>query len=425
MMNLVMVTVASEEPRSDSEIPLVAYVDSEKAPPRGEMARARFVATRRNFAIEKALRLYPQATDFMMVDTYFLNQPRQLDRLALDYESVKPCILGASTWWTDNRTILKKTKFWDTWVTPLYDGASFSMQGIVETSAVGGCYCLPRSIIENGLRYELPEAWQMSEHVPFCRGSHLPVYIDFNVKLFHPSPFTYSTRKRAFITAKKLAIKLRNRLVTKAYRWSPYHLWRLYKPFQNLSMMHEAWLKKKVLGASATTFVDVGANVGTWGLDASLYFDDVHEFEPDPKTMIILQKNFAMNNRHNATFYPYALGAERAWKRLRRYQFSGWNSTLERPIIQEAKLKGEVVIPIRTLDSFNLQLDRKSVVKIDTEGNEVNVLEGATNSLKAHPQLVIETHSEPNIQACKNIMVENKYEIEEIWIPGQTYLIGR
>lgn len=423
-MIITAATVAHEQVKWNiPEIPLVTYVDSRQAPPRGSVERARFVADLRNKAVEKALALYPKTESVLMIDSYYLDQTPQIRTLVAHYNGGE--VLGASTWWIDQRTLVKKIKFWDTWVTPLMDGADFTASGRVKVSSVGGCYLFPRATWDKGVRYDIPEDWQVSEQVVFCRKSELPVYIDFDAKLFHPDPYRWSLKKRSLVTGKRIAIKIRDKVIREARRQSPYGFWTLYLPFQNLPMMHEAWLKAKVkLGQGGTTFVDVGANVGTWGLDASLFFDKVVEFEPDPRTMNILKKNFQLNDRL-AVFQPYGLSDVDTQAVLRRYQTSGWNSVLERPLIQEARLKGKVPVTLRTLDSFGLQLDPKSLIKIDTEGAELAVLRGASKTLKQHPRVVIETHYEENIVACKQILADNGYTVEEVWIPGQSYLIAK
>jgi Methyltransferase FkbM domain len=54
------------------------------------------------------------------------------------------------------------------------------------------------------------------------------------------------------------------------------------------------------------------------------------------------------------------------------------------------------------------------LVKIDTEGNELRVLQGALQTLTQKPQLVIETHSPDSVREIRVLLESYKYSIREI-----------
>jgi hypothetical protein len=68
-------------------------------------------------------------------------------------------------------------------------------------------------------------------------------------------------------------------------------------------------------------------------------------------------------------------------------------------------------IPIRTLDSFEL---KPTLIKIDTEGNELSVLQGATRTLRAKPMIVVETHSPEALVKSRKLVENQGYAIREI-----------
>jgi FkbM family methyltransferase len=100
-------------------------------------------------------------------------------------------------------------------------------------------------------------------------------------------------------------------------------------------------------------------------------------FEPHPGINRMLRTTVKMNKLGNISVFQTAL------------------SNTEGEIVIPAKRGktrkvGECRIPVRTLDSFKL---KPSLLKIDTEGNELLVLQGAMETLKQRPRIVVETHS--------------------------------
>lgn len=66
----------------------------------------------------------------------------------------------------------------------------------------------------------------------------------------------------------------------------------------------------------------------------------------------------------------------------------------------------------RTLDSYGLD---PTLLKIDTEGAEQEVLMGAVETLKrSHPRLVVETHTEELAKSIKEILKDEGYSLKDI-----------
>ncbi len=165
----------------------------------------------------------------------------------------------------------------------------------------------------------------------------------------------------------------------------------------NFPMTHEDWLRSLVHPFKGELFVDIGAHVGTWALRAARTFRQVVAFEPYPKTNKILRTNVTMNKLANITVIEAAIS----------------NITGEIPVRGRGQ-KGKTVelrVPVRTLDSFKL---KPSLVKIDTEGNELPVLQGAGETLKQRPQLVIETHDPESVGRIRALLESYDYSIKEI-----------
>lgn len=79
----------------------------------------------------------------------------------------------------------------------------------------------------------------------------------------------------------------------------------------------------------------------------------------------------------------------------------------------------------RTIDSYAAK-STPDLIKIDTEGAEVEILEGADLTLRHHPTLYVEYHSEENRRKCRQILISHGYETLEVprqeghgWLFGQ------
>ncbi len=163
-------------------------------------------------------------------------------------------------------------------------------------------------------------------------------------------------------------------------------------------MTHEDWLRSFVSPFSGDLFVDVGAHVGTWAVRSTRTFRHVVAIEPHPVFNRILRTTVAMNGLHNISVVSATLSND-----LGEAQVSSKNLT-KTP-------KTDIIIPIRTLDSFGL---KPTLIKIDTEGNELRVLQGATQTLRGKPMMVVETHNPEALVKSRHFVEDQGYSIREI-----------
>lgn len=130
-------------------------------------------------------------------------------------------------------------------------------------------------------------------------------------------------------------------------------------------------------------FVDVGANIGTLTLPASLIVGDkghVFSFEAHPKTAEYLRGNVALNRRANITVIHAAVGDHKG-----SVCFSSSRSDDQNRVVETG-----VSVPLETLDSVLPDVDVR-LLKIDTEGFELFVLRGAERVLQRTDAIYIES----------------------------------
>lgn len=133
------------------------------------------------------------------------------------------------------------------------------------------------------------------------------------------------------------------------------------------------------------TFIDVGANIGQHTVVAAHCVGTggrVIAFEPQAQVRERLLHNIALNNQQGVVqVHGCALGRERAPGHI--YQLNNRNdgqSSL-RPVTHSEPCEP---VQIESLDGMDLDVDtqRGCVLKIDVEGGEVDVLEGAAGFIR-------------------------------------------
>lgn len=205
---IVGVSISTRRERDNLDIPLHVSVVNEVPLQRGTVAKVERAIERRNNAMGEALDKFPDATDMLMIDSWYLRQGQQINRLIQDYKSLsqkEPCIVGASSWCAQPNSVslnaysvrnmarlFTKPIFYDTWVTPevLALELPYFTTGIMRVNAVGACFIFPRWVWE---KHPFSHNGLESENTCFCRESGLSCFLSFNARVWHPS---YSLIKR-------------------------------------------------------------------------------------------------------------------------------------------------------------------------------------------------------------------------------------
>ena len=161
--------------------------------------------------------------------------------------------------------------------------------------------------------------------------------------------------------------------------------------------VHEPNLTKLFLArftnSDQRSFIDVGANIGYFSCLMSKLAGPtgkVLAIEPEPQNLNLLEQNIAINNLTNVVVHPCAIGAREGSAMLGLYK----PSNRGRHSILETNAKTRIKIPVRTLDDLAKQsgtnIKSWSLVKIDVEGYEGFVIDGAKETLPRIETLVME-----------------------------------
>ena len=164
--------------------------------------------------------------------------------------------------------------------------------------------------------------------------------------------------------------------------------------------------------------LDIGANFGAWSVSANKIFKDskIYSFEPLNYNFKLLKKNLI--EYKNIQLFNFALGNENLEKYI---SFPEWETNYKRigntglfSLLGGTNISKEKVI-LKKFDDlelgFNKDLNNKTLVKIDVEGYEFEVLKGMSNFLK-NKNLIIKL--ELNNKSWKNARININEFLEYI-----------
>ena len=138
---------------------------------------------------------------------------------------------------------------------------------------------------------------------------------------------------------------------------------------------------------------DVGANGGVFTVIAAKQVGPgghVYAFEPGQRELRLLRHNIALNNLTNVAVIGRAVGNETGTAQF-AVASDGALSSLGKTSHPQQKVEKWEMVEIITLDEFIRQQNIPQVdfIKVDVEGAEKLVLEGAANLIATNPQLRI------------------------------------
>lgn len=147
--------------------------------------------------------------------------------------------------------------------------------------------------------------------------------------------------------------------------------------------------------APGEVVIDIGANIGELSMRFARRVGEhgqVVGFEPFPSTFEVLQRNLDLNRLPNVSVWNVAIGGVDGYVEMMCHAGNAGENRV-------ASEGGDGFIPVeaKTLDSFleANPIPRIDLIKIDTEGYEMRVLDGAVRTIARHlPRLFIEVNDD-------------------------------
>jgi len=182
---------------------------------------------------------------------------------------------------------------------------------------------------------------------------------------------------------------------------------------QELNTLAKLLFYKKNVCGDGTVVLDIGANIGTHTVSLSKFctgWGKVIAYEAQPRVFYALAGNIALNNCFNAEAHNVAVG-DKDTEAIRvpyvDYTIPTSFASLElrKTDHQEAQgqkpdyTKGTVVEVV----NIDMEMhDRLDLMKIDVEGMEYDVIEGAERTIKKHHPIIFYEHIK-----CDRVKVEH------------------
>jgi FkbM family methyltransferase len=159
---------------------------------------------------------------------------------------------------------------------------------------------------------------------------------------------------------------------------------------------------------SGAFIIDVGAHYGYFSLIAAQLVRPkgvVWAFEPRPSNLRVLRVNLRANGATNVTVWEQAVGAGGGSGRFDARHGSGTGRLSQR---------GGITVSVVAMD--DLPLPRPpSLIKVDVEGGEVEVLSGATRTIEEYrPKLLIAVHGEKRQRQVEEMLSDWRYHFSTI-----------
>jgi FkbM family methyltransferase len=180
--------------------------------------------------------------------------------------------------------------------------------------------------------------------------------------------------------------------------------------------------------------IDAGANIGAHTLDFSRIVGDkgsVYAFEPQPTVFNTLCTNLLLNDIHNVQKYQLGVGAKEGSFFTLDLDIKCTHSIGSLPLMDplngslkkenlgsratlsngNSSLNGTLIeVDVVTID--NLNLIRCDFIKVDVEGMEQNVLQGAQETINKHkPILYVECDLEDKAKDLQGYIASLNYEM--------------
>ncbi len=171
-------------------------------------------------------------------------------------------------------------------------------------------------------------------------------------------------------------------------------------------------------------FIDIGANYGTHSLLFLVHGVQTITFEPNTSCHEYFRQICRLN-QVTPNLEPVALGEEEAQVDFSYPKRETWLGSTKAEIINKLGGSEDLVtekVKQKTLDDFFPKIkNKRTLIKVDTEGNELSVLKGARKTLqRVRPRVIFECWDEDVKTGIFDLLTAQIYTIYALpWSPKQ------
>ena len=154
---------------------------------------------------------------------------------------------------------------------------------------------------------------------------------------------------------------------------------------------------------------DVGASAGFYTLLGSVLVGEsgkVFAFEPLPRNLSSLKSHLRINGITNVVVVEAAVAAQGG---------TAFFEESPNPSMSHLSVSGNLEVKTVSLDELisRGEIPVPDCIKIDVEGDEVSVFEGAKETLRNHfPAILLATHGRPQHQECRQFLESLGYDVQ-------------
>ncbi len=163
--------------------------------------------------------------------------------------------------------------------------------------------------------------------------------------------------------------------------------------------------------------IDIGANIGVYSMALSILSPNgfVYSIEASDETYSILNNNLVVNNFENIKAYNIAVGDKNAISLFNEIPFNRGSSFI---VNNDSWLSEKVVesnqkkVNMITLDEFleNEKINKLDFIKLDVEGSEISVLNGAKKTLEKFKPIVLLEFNSFSLSVLRDLSLRKALE---------------
>jgi FkbM family methyltransferase len=199
---------------------------------------------------------------------------------------------------------------------------------------------------------------------------------------------------------------------------------RIYEP-DEVNLIKKILKKCEEFNGSGVIFIDCGANLGVFTLEASKLMKDwgkVYAFEPQKPIYDAMVQTLKLNNCINVETFNEALGSKDSFIKVPALDYSKnsnfgsleLDETSSTAILdnQKINLLNFYEVRLKKLDSINFK--RVDFIKIDVEGMEEKILRGSNQLIEDYSPVLLFEHIKLNKTEIYDYLYNRNYIIKEI-----------